>query len=194
MATRHTVCCCHGNMERYRQTCDLLCTFPATWLATPAQTTRATENLWWPHCHSWNGWMDEKSPNLRGYWLLRYTGALSRPRYPVVMRNVTVGCVRTSLICAEVWRSSAEDYQSAEGVSETTSGSPASSGWSVRLCDDLLCSQEREKREHELKKAQKSQQKKPGFDGRWYTNPNAHLSHEWVSHKDDWLGVSVQSY
>lgn len=45
------------------------------------------------------------------------------------------------------------------------------------VLDPLLLVQERERREHELKQQQKTG-RKPGFDGRWYTDPNAHLARE----------------
>lgn len=35
---------------------------------------------------------------------------------------------------------------------------------------------ELEKKEHEEKKKKKCEERKPGFDKRWYTDPNAHLS------------------
>ena len=180
-------------MERYKTA--FLWTFPGTWLATPAQTTRATESLWWPRCHSYNGWMDEKSPSLREYWVLRYTGTLSRPR--ATPWSWEMGAFRHYIhhsfvqrydeLREKIIRQQQEYLTKRVGVQLAL----AVVWWSVRRSDGLSCSQEREKREHELKKARMAQQKKPGFDGRWYTDPNGHLSHEWVSSKDEWLGWGV---
>ena len=49
------------------------------------------------------------------------------------------------------------------------------------MCVCVCVSQEIEKREHEEKQAAKADERRkkqePGFDGRWYTDTDAHLKH-----------------
>ena len=55
---------------------------------------------------------------------------------------------------------------------------PLSISGRMNLCS--LCGmQEKEKREYEMKQ-QIQKKKKPGFDGNWYTDPNAHLQQKLV--------------
>ena len=97
MATRHTACCCHGNMEKYKQ----LPFVPPSYL---------TGNP----CTDYEGYREfvvASLPQLR--WLdgrevsksERILATQVHQSHPMVVRNVTVGCIQTlhtSLICAEI--------------------------------------------------------------------------------------------
>ena len=71
--------------------------------------------------------------------------------HSMVVRNVTVGCIQTlhtSLICAEIRWTLAEDYQAAAGVSDKTSGFPASSRCSLMDNVMVCCVHRRGRREN----------------------------------------------
>ena len=57
--------------------------------------------------------------------------------HPVVVKNGCVQTLHTSLICAEIRWTSADDHQAAAGVSDKTSGFPASSRCSLMISQTM---------------------------------------------------------